>query len=82
MKKKLVLMAVVGLLTICSCSKEKSCRCSVRHSQKVRIVNVKSWQNCADIRYLEYNVSQAEIGVVDSLLCIDFVFDADSVFNK
>lgn len=82
MKKKILLMGVASLLLLCSCNKTKSCRCSVLHQQKVRIIDVKPWADCADIRYVEFNASAAETGIVDSVLCTDIQFEIDSLFNK
>lgn len=80
MKKKSILIGLLCVIALSSCHKEKFCRCSVRHEQKVRIITVRHSASCGDIRYVEFNASGAQLGVVDSVFCTDYVFDADTLF--
>ncbi len=80
MKKKILPIALVCLLLFSACGKDKYCRCSVRHEQKVRIITVRNSADCADIRYVQFNASDAEIGIIDSVFCSDYIFDVDTLF--
>ncbi len=81
MKKKITLCVAALALLAVSCSKEKTCRCSVLHSSKVRIIKIKGG-NCEDIKIFRYH-SDLEFGNlrVDSLICTDFEFAIDSIYN-
>ena len=82
MKKRLLivgLMSVVGLMVMVGCSKEKTCRCSVLHSSKVRVIKISSG-NCEDIKLFRYHTSLDSLKV-DSLLCTDYEFAIDSIYN-
>ena len=81
MKKKITLCVAALALLAVSCSKEKTCRCSVLHSSKVRIIKIKGG-NCEDIKIFRYH-SHLEFGNlrVDSLICTDFEFAIDSIYN-
>ena len=82
MKKKYLFLAMwaVGTLLAWSCTKEKTCRCSVLHSSKVRIIKI-TGGNCEDIKLLRYHT---DLGVlkVDSLLCTDYEFAIDSIYGE
>ncbi len=81
MKKKFLLLgmfAAAMLLTV-ACSKEKTCRCSVLHSSKVRVIKINSG-NCEDIKLFRYHTSLDSLKV-DSLLCTDYEFAIDSIYN-
>ena len=83
MKRKLLivgLVAVAGLTVVAGCSKEKTCRCSVLHSTKVRIIKIASG-NCEDLHIFQYHTPLDSLKV-DSLLCTDHEFAIDSIFNK
>jgi hypothetical protein len=83
MKKKVLLgMGIVGLvcmLGLTGCSKEKRCRCAVLHSSNVRIVKIQSG-NCEDLKLFRYHTPLDSLKV-DSLLCTDYEFMIDSVYN-
>ena len=81
MKKKYLFFAMlaVGMLLAWSCSKEKTCRCSVLHSSKVRVITIQSG-NCEDIKLFRYHTSLDSLKV-DSLLCTDYEFAIDSIYN-
>lgn len=78
MKKKYLLFGLAGALAVgvTGCSKEKKCRCSVLHSEKVRIITIDGG-NCEDIQLLSYH-TPLDVLVVDSLLCTDHEFNIDS----
>lgn len=81
MKRKILFVAIAAfaMLTV-ACSKEKTCRCAVLHSSKVRVIKIDAG-NCEDLRTYSYHDALDQL-VVDSLLCTDYEFDADSVYNK
>lgn len=79
MKKKIALLVAALALLAVGCSKEKTCRCSVLHSSKVRVITIKGG-NCEDIKIFRYH-DQLDSLKIDSLLCTDFEFDIDSIYN-
>ena len=79
MKKKITLCVAVLALLAVGCSKEKTCRCSVLHSTKVRVIKI-SGGNCEDIKIFRYHTDLDSLKV-DSLLCTDYEFDIDSIYN-
>jgi hypothetical protein len=82
MKKKYLLMVILaaGMLLVAGCSKEKTCRCAVIGTPNVRIIKISKGE-CEQLRVLRYyNFLQQE--QVDSLVCTDFEFDIDTVFNN
>ena len=82
MKKKYLFLGllVASTLFAWSCSKEKTCRCAVLHSYKVRVINIESG-NCEDLKLFRYHTSLDSLKV-DSLLCTDHEFAIDSVYNN
>ena len=60
----------VGMLFAVGCSKEKTCRCSVLHSSKVRVIKI----------LLRYHTDQGDLKI-DSLLCTDYEFAIDSIYD-
>ncbi len=82
MKKKYLLFGVLatGMLLAMSCGKEKSCRCSVLNSSRVRVVKIASG-NCEDIKVFTYH-DPIDSVKTDSLLCMDYEFEIDSLFEK
>ena len=82
MKKKLLMIAGVAVLMLgaVSCSKEKTCRCAVQNSSRVRIIKIESG-NCEDIKYFKYHTALDSLKV-EVLLCTDHEFEIDDIFNK
>ena len=82
MKKKYLFFGVLlaGVLLAVSCGKEKTCRCAVLHSSDVRIVKIASG-NCEDIKVFTYH-NPIDSLEVDSLLCMDYEFEIDTLFAK
>lgn len=76
----LVALAAVALVGMVGCKKEKNCRCSVRGEQTVRILTINARQSCYDLRYVLYH-DELDSTFVDSLVCTDFQFAIDSLFN-
>ena len=72
-------IAVLGLLTAASCSKEKACRCAVLHSSQVRIIKIQKG-NCEDIKLYRYHTPLDSL-MTDSLICTDYEFRIDSIYN-
>ena len=80
MKKKAILcLAALALLAV-GCSKQKTCRCSVIGTQTVRIIKIEHGE-CDQLRLFKYHNEYDSI-VVDSLICTDFEFEIDSIFNE
>ena len=80
MKKLLLIVAVVVAVLSAACVKEKSCRCAVTsegRSQLVRIINIKHG-NCEKLNYAGYYDGLDTLHI-DSMLCTDFAFKADSL---
>lgn len=76
--KKGILLVAVALIALCSaCNKEKHCRCAVLGNQTVRIITVKNNTSCEKINNASY-YDDLDTLHIDSLLCIDYPFDADS----
>lgn len=87
MKRKMMIFGALALvLLVAGCSKQKSCRCVVRSHQadpqKVRIVTVSHNFNCLNLNYVDYDQSEIQQDWRDSLICTDYEFDIDSIFNK
>jgi hypothetical protein len=83
MKKKYLFLGVLaaGMLLTVACSKEKTCRCSVLHSNKVRVIKI-SGGKCEDIKVFRYHTDvEFNNYTEDSLLCTDFEFAIDSIYN-
>lgn len=82
MKRKLffVAIAALGLLAVSSCSREKTCRCAVLHSSLVRIIKIDKG-SCEDIKLFRYHTPLDSL-MTDSLICTDYEFRIDSIYNK
>ncbi|MGX8713654.1 MAG: hypothetical protein ACSW8I_08260 [bacterium] len=80
MKKYLFIGAALLLVAgTVACSKDRTCRCSVLHSEKVRVIKISSG-TCEDIRVFTYH-NELDTLKVDSLLCTDYEFDIDAIYN-
>lgn len=76
--KKILMIAGATLVVICaSCTKEKNCRCSVLGNQAVRIITI-SRGDCSKLNYASYK-DELDTVHVDSILCTDYPFSADSL---
>ncbi|MBQ7061950.1 MAG: hypothetical protein IJM88_01495 [Bacteroidales bacterium] len=76
--KKTVLsaLAVLMLLALGSCSKERQCRCSVLGAQTVRVYTIDKGK-CEDLRYMLYDEDPVLYpDLTDSVLCTDFDFES------
>lgn len=76
------MVGIVGLMFfagLVGCSKEKRCRCAVLHSSNVRMVWIKGG-NCEDLKLFRYHTPLDSL-MVDSLLCTDYEFRIDSIYN-
>ena len=79
MKRKILILAgVVLLLTAVGCSKKKTCRCIVRGagSSLVRVVKIDKGE-CSSLKYYESDSIWLE-----PLLCTDYEFRIDSIFEE
>lgn len=83
MKRKtitIILAAGALLFVVAGCSKQKTCRCTVLGTSKVRIVKVEKG-DCRDLSVYQYHTTVDSLKV-DSLLCTDYPFDIDSIYNE
>ncbi len=76
MKKIILLFGVIVLmLATASCSKERTCRCSVLGQQTIRIMKIDKG-TCEDLRYILYDQDPVLYpDRTDSVLCTDFDFE-------
>jgi len=82
-KQKTILSAAAlcaVLLLAQGCAKEKTCRCTVRGTAKVRVVKIEKGR-CEQLSTLHYHTDLDSLKV-DSLLCTDFDFAIDSIYNE
>ena len=80
MKRKVFNLAALAVLTVATgCSKQKTCRCAVIGSSKVRVIKIEAGE-CEDIKLFTYHTTLDSLQV-DSLLCTDYQFAIDSVYN-
>lgn len=67
-------------LLVAGCSKQKTCRCSVLGQSTVRIIKIEKGE-CNQL--LTFNhPTMLDTLVVDSLVCTDYEFAIDSLFNE
>ena len=80
MKKFLFFLgAIVVLLVVTSCTKERTCRCAVfgaqANPQKIRIIKIDKG-SCEDVRYVLFDQDPVLYpDITDSVLCTDFDFE-------
>lgn len=75
--KKVLFLTAAALLLCSACTKEKNCRCSVLGRQDVRIITIKGGK-CSQLNYASFH-DELDTLHVDSILCTDYPFDADSL---
>ena len=81
MKKKIAILAAVVLaLGLASCDKQTTCRCSVLGTQNVRIIKLEKG-NCEQLKTYTYHNVMDSVRM-DSLLCTDYEFMIDSIFEE
>lgn len=81
MKKKIAILAVAVLaLAFAACNKQKTCRCSVLGTQNVRIIKIDRGE-CEQLHTFTYHNVMDSIRL-DSLLCTDYEFLIDSIFEN
>lgn len=78
-KALLIIPIVAVCLLAASCNKERTCRCSVRNSSVVRIIEIDGG-TCEGIRVFRYHDALDTLHV-DSLLCTDHTFLIDSIYK-
>lgn len=80
MKRIITLSVLAMALLLCGCSKEKTCRCSVVGTSVVRIIKIDAG-DCRDFHTYTYHSSLDSLEV-ETLVCTDYEFDIDSIYNK
>lgn len=75
----MVTVACLALLATVACSKQKTCRCAVPGTSKVRVIKIEKGE-CEQLHVLQYHTELDSLKV-DSLLCTDYEFDIDSIYN-
>ena len=82
MKRTLIIAAAIGLalLGTAACSKQKTCRCAVPGTSTVRIFKIDKGE-CEQLHVLQYHTPLDSLKV-DSLLCTDYEFSIDSIYNE
>lgn len=81
MKKKIAIVAVAVLaLSLAACNKQKTCRCSVMGTQNVRIIKIEKGE-CEQLKTFTYHNVMDSVHL-DSLLCTDYEFLIDSIFEE
>ena len=81
MKKKIAIVAVAVLaLSLAACNKQKTCRCSVMGTQNVRIIKIEKGE-CEQLKTFTYHNVMDSVHT-DSLLCTDYEFLIDSIFEE
>lgn len=81
MKKIILLGALLTLVSFSACKKEKTCRCSVLHNQNIRLIQIDKG-DCRDLRFVFYDRDILHTDLVDSVLCTDYHFASDTLFNN
>ncbi|MDO4216690.1 MAG: hypothetical protein Q4D03_00765 [Bacteroidales bacterium] len=74
MKKVIVTIGILGLLTLSGCSKTKTCRCTVLGEQSIRIIELDKG-DCKDLHFVYYDRDVLHTDLVDSVLCTDHQWD-------
>lgn len=88
MKKIAVFVALLCIVSLTSCRKEKVCRCAVINSQSTPHVNGQTIRlitidkgSCEDIRFVYYDrdhgLIEKDQNITDSVLCTDHRFPND-----
>ena len=78
--KFIVAAAVVLLVAVVGCSKQKTCRCSVMGTERVRIIKIDNGE-CTQLHVFQGH-DEVDSVWVDSLLCTDYEFRIDSIYHK
>ncbi len=81
MKRLTIILAGAALLFAATgCSKEKTCRCAVRGTSKVRIIKIQRGE-CSQLSHIYYH-DELQNQLIDSLVCTDYEFKIDSIYNN
>lgn len=74
-----MIMGAVLALLAAGCSKQKTCRCSVLSTAEVRVITIDKGE-CSQLATYQYHDALDSLKL-DSLLCTDYEFRIDSLFN-
>jgi len=74
-----VLVVALLALTATGCSKQKTCRCAVRGTSTVMIINIDKGE-CSQITQYRYH-TPLNVQVTDTLVCTDYEFSIDTIYN-
>ena len=82
MKHKILILAGAALLLAAAagCSKQKTCRCSVKNTSRVRIVKIEKGE-CDQLHWFQGH-DEVDSLWADSLLCTDYDFRIDSIYEN
>lgn len=70
MKKIIVLIGLIGLISLTGCKKDTQCRCAVYHEQTIRIIDLEGG-DCKDLRFVYYDRDILNPDQTDSIICTD-----------
>lgn len=81
MKKRILLVAgvVIALMAVTGCSKQKTCRCAIPGSVKVRVITIDKGE-CEQLLVYDYH-TETDVNVTDTLYCTDYQFIIDSIYK-
>ena len=82
MRKKVTILAGAAVLLIgaAGCSKQTTCRCSVMGQSTVRIIKIDKGE-CDQLNVYRYH-TPLDVMMTDSLLCTDYEFLIDSIYEE
>ena len=79
MKKKVLFCLAALALLAAGCSKQKTCRCAVIGTPTVRVIKIDRGE-CDQLHVFQHH-NTLDTLIVDSLVCTDYEFFIDSIYN-
>ncbi len=80
MKKTVILCMAALALLAAGCSKQKNCRCAVIGTPTVRVITIEHGE-CDQLHVFRHH-NTLDTLLVDSLVCTDYEFYIDSIYNE